>query len=113
MTTTAPSPSLAPTTRRMLNKVPEVTIWFWVIKILCTTVGESFADWINTQLGVGLYGTAAVFTVVLAVAWFFQFRTDRYRASVYWPAVVGVSVARTLSTDIPTDVTGGALWVAT
>ena len=32
----------------MLNKVPEVTIWFWVIKILCTTVGESFADWINT-----------------------------------------------------------------
>jgi uncharacterized membrane-anchored protein len=35
-----------PTTRSqlMLNKVPEVTVYFWVIKILCTTVGESFAD---------------------------------------------------------------------
>jgi uncharacterized membrane-anchored protein len=99
--------------RQLLNKVPEVTIWFWVIKILCTTVGESFADWINTRLGFGLYGTAAIFTVVLAVAWFFQFRADRYRPSVYWPAVVVVSVAGTLYTDILTDVTGVALWVST
>src|SRR5438874_218347 len=103
----------APRTRQMLNKVPEVTIWFWVIKILCTTVGESFADWINTQLGVGLYGTAAIFTVVLAGAWFFQFRTDRYRASVYWPAVVVVSVAGTLYTDILTDSAGVKLWLST
>jgi uncharacterized membrane-anchored protein len=113
MTTTAPSPTLAPTTRRMLNKVPEVTIWFWVIKILCTTVGESFADWVNTQLGVGLYGTAAIFTVVLGVAWFFQFRADRYRPSLYWPAVVVVSVAGTLYTDILTDSRGVALWLST
>lgn len=112
-TTTAPSPSLPPTTRRMLNKVPEVTIWFWVIKILCTTVGESFADWVNTQLGIGLYGTAAVFTVVLGVAWFFQFRADRYRPSLYWPAVVVVSVAGTLYTDILTDSRGVALWLST
>ena len=47
-----------PGVRLMLNKVPEVTIWFWVIKILCTTVGESFADWINMTLGVGLVNTA-------------------------------------------------------
>jgi uncharacterized membrane-anchored protein len=38
----------------MLNKVPEVTVYFWVIKILCTTVGESFADYINETLGFGL-----------------------------------------------------------
>src|SRR5690348_18104533 len=37
--------------RVMLNKVPEVTVYFWVIKILCTTVGESFADYINETLG--------------------------------------------------------------
>ena len=42
------------TGRMLLSKVPEVTVWFWVIKILCTTVGESFADWINMTLGVGL-----------------------------------------------------------
>ena len=50
----------------MLSKVPEVTVWFWVIKILCTTVGESFADWINMTLGFGLITTALIFTVVLA-----------------------------------------------
>ena len=33
--------------REMLSKVPEITLWFWIIKILCTTVGESFADWIK------------------------------------------------------------------
>ena len=50
--------------RQMLSKVPEVPVWFWIIKILCTTVGESFADWINVGLGVGLNITAIIFTVV-------------------------------------------------
>ena len=49
------------TGRMLLSKVPEVTVWFWVIKILCTTVGESFADWINMTLGVGLIPTAVIF----------------------------------------------------
>ncbi|MGB8257396.1 MAG: hypothetical protein WCE71_18855, partial [Pseudonocardiaceae bacterium] len=38
----------------MLNKVPEVTIYFWVIKVLATTVGETAADFLNTNLGLGL-----------------------------------------------------------
>src|SRR5881227_4064956 len=88
MTTTAPSPSLAPTARRMLNKVPEVTIWFWLIKILCTTVGESFADWINMQLGVGLVATAVIFTVVFAAVLTWQLKTARYRPAAYWLTVV-------------------------
>ena len=41
---TQPARTSTITARQMLNKVPEVTLWFWVIKILCTTVGESFAD---------------------------------------------------------------------
>src|SRR6266496_3843273 len=64
MTTNTASRTAAP--RVLLNKVPEVTVWFWLIKILCTTVGESFADWINMQLGVGLIATAIIFTVVFA-----------------------------------------------
>jgi uncharacterized membrane-anchored protein len=87
----------------MLNKVPEVTIWFWIIKILCTTVGESFADWINMTLGVGLNATAALFTGVLAVVGAWQFRLDRYVPVVYWLTVVVVSVTGTLYTDILTD----------
>lgn len=98
--------------RVTLNKVPEVTIWFWVIKILCTTVGESLADWINSTLGFGLDGTALLFTGVLAVCLFLQFRTDRYVPVVYWLAVVVVSVTGTLYTDILTDEKNVALKVS-
>jgi len=85
------------------SKVPEVTVWFWLIKILCTTVGESFADWINMGLGVGLSATALIFTAVLALALVTQLRLSRYVPLVYWPTVVVVSVAGTLYTDILTD----------
>ena len=51
----------------MLNKVPEVTVYFWIIKILCTTVGESFADYINETLGFGLTNTTLVFSAALIV----------------------------------------------
>ncbi|TIC79483.1 hypothetical protein E8D37_16925 [Nocardioides sp. GY 10127] len=97
----------------MLNKVPEVTLWFWVIKILCTTVGESFADWINMQLGVGLVGTAVLFTVVFAVVLTVQMRLRRYVAGVYWLTVVVVSVTGTLYTDLLTDQLGVPLWFST
>ncbi len=87
----------------MLSKVPEVTVWFWVIKILCTTVGETVADWINSSLGVGLTLTALLFTVVLAVVLGWQMRLDRYVPLVYWLTVVVLSVTGTLYTDILTD----------
>ncbi|MET8878182.1 hypothetical protein [Nocardia sp. NPDC004604] len=89
--------------RRMLSKVPEVSVWFWIIKILCTTVGESFADWINTSLGVGVNLTALLFTVVLVAVLGWQLWLNRYVAFVYWLTVVVVSVTGTLYTDILTD----------
>ncbi|MBY8862257.1 hypothetical protein K7711_37695 [Nocardia sp. CA2R105] len=95
--------STVDSTRRLLSKVPEVTVWFWIIKILCTTVGESFADWINTSLGVGLGLTALLFTVVLAVVLVWQLRVGRYVPFVYWLTVVVLSVTGTLYTDILTD----------
>ena len=49
----------------MLNKVPEVTLYFWVIKILCTTVGETAADFLNDNLGLGLTNTTYVMSAVL------------------------------------------------
>lgn len=39
------------------NKVPEITVWFRIIKIPCTSVGEGFADYINETLGLGLVNT--------------------------------------------------------
>jgi uncharacterized membrane-anchored protein len=89
--------------RTLLNKVPAVTIWFWIIKILCTTVGESFADWISVDVGVGLVNTSLLFTVVLAAALFCQMRLQRYHPFSYWITVVVLSVTGTLYTDILTD----------
>jgi uncharacterized membrane-anchored protein len=61
----------------MLNKVPEVTLYFWVIKILCTTVGETAADFLNTNLKLGLSGTSVVMGALLIITLAFQFRADR------------------------------------
>ncbi|WP_026411397.1 hypothetical protein [Actinomadura oligospora] len=99
-------------TRPLLNKVPEVTVWFWVIKILCTTVGESFADWINTRLGVGLVNTALIFTAVFVVVLTVQLRLKRYVPFAYWLTVVVVSVTGTLYTDILTDQLNVPLWIS-
>jgi uncharacterized membrane-anchored protein len=83
----------------MLNKVPEVTVYFWVIKVLCTTVGETFADFLSGNLGLGETGTALVMTVVLVAALAWQFSKNRYRPHVYWLAVVLISIVGTLLTD--------------
>ena len=88
---------------QLLIKVPQVTIFFWVIKILCTTVGETFADYLNTTLGFGLNGTTIVTVTALVVALFFQFRSKRYNPALYWIVVVLISVAGTLFTDNLTD----------
>src|SRR6185312_15406845 len=96
----------------MLNKVPEVTIFFWVIKILCTTVGESFADYINETLGFGLTNTTLVFSAALVVALVAQFRSRRYVPGVYWLSVVLISVVGTLLTDNLTDARGVPLWIS-
>src|SRR5436190_24031688 len=95
-TPSTPGPSTA---RRMLNKVPEVTAFFWIIKVLCTTVGETFADFLSGNIGLGETGTALVMTVVLIAALVWQFRKDRYVPSVYWLSVVLISVVGTLLTD--------------
>ncbi|MFF1419915.1 hypothetical protein [Streptomyces sp. NPDC058280] len=89
--------------RQMWNKVPEVTLYFWVIKVLCTTVGETAADLLNVNLGMGLTSTSYVMGALLAVALVFQFRAGAYVPGLYWTAVVLISVVGTLITDNLTD----------
>jgi uncharacterized membrane-anchored protein len=89
--------------RTMLNKVPEVTLWFWVIKIMCTTVGETAADYLNVDLGFGLTNTTYFSGTLLAVLLFTQFRLRRYVPPLYWSVVVVISVFGTLITDNLTD----------
>ncbi|MCW2618585.1 MAG: putative rane-anchored protein, partial [Modestobacter sp.] len=98
--------------RQLLNKVPEVTLWFWVIKILATTVGETFADFL-AGLGLGLGGTTVVMTLLLVVVLVAQLRASRYVPGLYWLTVVLISVVGTLITDNLTDVLGVPLAVST
>jgi len=88
---------------RLLVKVPQVTAFFWIIKVLCTTVGETFADYLNNTLGFGLNGTTVFTVIALAIALFFQFRAKTYTPALYWIVVVLISIAGTLFTDNLTD----------
>jgi len=95
--------------KNWLVKVPEVTIFFWIIKVLATTVGETFADYLNSTLGLGLNGTTVVTVALLAVVLVFQFKAKQYRPTLYWLAVVLISIAGTLFTDNLTDNLGISL----
>ncbi|MDB5170535.1 MAG: rane protein [Candidatus Saccharibacteria bacterium] len=98
---------------QLFSKVPEITLYFWIIKILCTTVGETAADFLNTNLNVGLTNTTYIMTSLLAVVLFFQFKAKKYVPSVYWLAVVLISVVGTLITDNLTDNFGVSLVTTT
>lgn len=89
--------------KNWLVKVPEVTTFFWIIKVLATTVGETFADYLNTTLGFGLNGTTLVTVTLLVIILVFQFKSIKYRPSLYWLVVVLISIAGTLFTDNLTD----------
>jgi uncharacterized membrane-anchored protein len=99
--------------RQILNKVPEVTIYFWIIKVLCTTVGETAADFLNSNLHLGLTGTTFIMGSLLIITLIFQFASRRYVPGIYWLAVVLISVVGTLITDNLTDNFGVSLETTT
>lgn len=95
--------SQPPLLRQAINKVPEVTLVFWLIKMMSTTVGETAADYLNFDLHFGLVGTSVVMGLLLAITLFFQIRAKRYTPALYWIAVVFISVFGTLITDNLSD----------
>jgi uncharacterized membrane-anchored protein len=99
--------------RQMLNKVPEITLYFWVIKVLCTTVGETAADFLNTTLNLGLDGVTLIIGVLLAATLVFQFKSIKYVPGIYWLAVVLISIVGTLITDNLVDNLGVTLETTT
>lgn len=99
--------------RVMLNKVPQITIFFWIIKILCTTVGETFADFLNFNLGFGLTLTTVIIGIAFCIVLYLQFRAAKYIPGIYWLTVVLISVFGTLVTDNLTDAMGVPLEVST
>jgi len=99
--------------KQIFNKVPEVTIFFWLIKIMCTTIGETAADFLNVNLNFGLVNTSIVTGILLAIVISFQFRAKKYIPSLYWATVALVSIFGTLVTDNLTDRLGVPLETST
>ncbi len=109
-----PAAAIAPTTaRQMLNKVPEVTAAFWVIKIMATTVGETGADYLAVHAGLGTAVTGGIMAALLLSVLVVQLRSDRYVPWVYWLTVVLVSVVGTQITDALTDRLDVSLYTST
>ncbi|MGC0154362.1 hypothetical protein ACPRNU_18045 [Chromobacterium vaccinii] len=98
---------------RWLNKVPEVALTFWIIKILSTTVGETGADFLAVDAGWGQGATRALMGACLAAALFAQLRTRRCVPWLYWLTVVLVSVVGTQITDWLSDGLGVSLYAST
>src|SRR6478609_9756433 len=97
----------------LFNRIPEVTVVFWIIKVLTTTTGETAADYLNDTLGLGLTATSLLMGGLLVIALVGQFATRRYVPAMYWTVVVLISIVGTLITDNLTDGLGVSLWVTT
>lgn len=98
--------------RTTLNKAPLVTLVFWIIKILATTVGETGADFLNFNLGFGLTATSLLAAVILVGFLVLQMRQARYVPWIYWVCVVFLSIVGTLLTDSMSDTFGISLYVS-
>lgn len=94
---------------RRFNKVPEITLVFWIIKIMATTVGETAADLLSTTLKLGLTITSYVMAALLIGSLIVQFRARKYVPVSYWIVVVIISVVGTLISDNLVDNLGVSL----
>jgi uncharacterized membrane-anchored protein len=101
------------TSEKLLNKIPAVTVSFWIIKIMSTTVGETGADFLAVNAGWGQSLTRVAMGTLLLIALFTQLRTRRYTPWIYWLTVVLVSVVGTQITDLLTDGLGVSLYTST
>jgi uncharacterized membrane-anchored protein len=86
-----------------LNRVAGLTLFFWIVKILSTTVGETAADFVAVDMNVGLVGTTILMGIITIGAIFYNFRFKKYFAPAYWFLIVMMSIEGTLITDILVD----------
>ena len=112
------TPSVDPARRVPIsNKVPEITLLFWVIKILTTGMGESASDWLLNRgaglPGLGLAGALVLDVTIFVVALTLQFVVRRHVPAVYWFAVVAVSIFGTVAADVVHFLIGVPLWLTT
>ncbi len=88
--------------RDTLAKVPAVTLGFWIIKILATTLGETAGDTVSMSLDVGYLVGSAIFLSLLVLLVTLQIRATRYRPFLYWATIIASTTAGTTMADFAT-----------
>ncbi len=82
-----------------LVKVPQVTLGFWVIKILATTLGETGGDAVSMSMNLGYLIGTAIFMAFFVLAVFFQIRAKKFNPFIYWVAIVASTTVGTTLAD--------------
>ena len=81
------------------SKVPEVTLGFWVIKILATTLGETGGDAVTMSMNLGYLAGTAIFAAIFAVAVAAQISAKRFHQFLYWVVIVATTTVGTTLAD--------------
>lgn len=87
------------TTRQLLIKVPEVTIIFWIIKIVATTLGETGGDAVSMSMNLGYLVGTGIFAAIFTVAVTAQVRADRFHSFLYWSTIIATTTVGTTLAD--------------
>ena len=85
-----------------LAKVPAVTLGFWLIKILATTLGETGGDTLSMSMNLGYLSSTFIFLGILAVLVVAQVMAKRFNAWLYWATIIASTTAGTTMADFAT-----------
>lgn len=86
-------------TEDALAKVPQVTLTFWLIKIVATTLGETGGDWVTMSLNLGYLVGTAIFAVIFLGLVAAQVRAKEFHPSLYWATIIGTTTLGTTIAD--------------
>jgi uncharacterized membrane-anchored protein len=87
------------TTQQALSKVPQVTLIFWLVKIVATTLGETAGDALSMSLNLGYLYSSLIFISLFSIAVVIQIRTKQYHSSIYWITIIATTTAGTTMAD--------------
>ena len=85
--------------QEIFSKVPEVTLIFWIIKILATTLGETGGDAVSMSMNLGYLVGTAIFAVIFIIAVIVQVAAKKFHPLVYWTTIIATTTVGTTLAD--------------
>ena len=96
------TPMLKDRDREGLSKVPAVTLGFWIIKVLATTLGETGGDTVSMTMDLGYLVGTAIFLAILLILAAWQIAASRFHPFLYWATIIASTTAGTTMADYAT-----------